>query len=51
MSPASTYRSGLVAYVNDVTNAMSQAKAAAGDKNVLVHGAGPRSGACRRRPR
>ena len=30
----------LVTYVNDVTTAMSEAKAAAGDKNVLVHGAG-----------
>jgi dihydrofolate reductase len=30
----------LVTYVNDVTTAMSEAKRAAGDKNVLVHGAG-----------
>ena len=30
----------LVTYVNDVTSAMTQAKQAAGDKNVLVHGAG-----------
>jgi dihydrofolate reductase len=30
----------LVTYVNDVSSAMAQAKAAAGDKNVLVHGAG-----------
>jgi dihydrofolate reductase len=30
----------LVTYVNDVTSAMSQAKEAAGDRNVLVHGAG-----------
>jgi dihydrofolate reductase len=30
----------LVTYVSDVTTAMSQAKEAAGDKNVLVHGAG-----------
>ena len=30
----------LVSYVNDVTSAMTQAKEAAGDKNVLVHGAG-----------
>ena len=30
----------LVAYVNDVTAAMTQAKKAAGDRNVLVHGAG-----------
>jgi dihydrofolate reductase len=29
----------LVTYVNDVTSAMIQAKEAAGDKNVLVHGA------------
>jgi dihydrofolate reductase len=30
----------LVTYANDVTSAMRQAKEAAGDKNVLVHGAG-----------
>jgi len=30
----------LVTYVNDVTIAMTRAKEAAGDKNVLVHGAG-----------
>jgi dihydrofolate reductase len=30
----------LVTYVNDVTSAMTQAKEAAGDKNVPVHGAG-----------
>jgi dihydrofolate reductase len=30
----------LVAYVNDVASAMTQAKEAAGDKNVLVQGAG-----------
>jgi dihydrofolate reductase len=30
----------LVTYVNDVTSAMTQAKEAAGDKNVLVQGAG-----------
>ena len=30
----------LVAYVNDVRTAMTQAKEAAGEKNVLVHGAG-----------
>ncbi len=30
----------LVTYVDDVTTAMSAAKRAAGDKNVLVHGAG-----------
>jgi dihydrofolate reductase len=29
----------LVTYVDDVTTAMSEAKSAAGDKNVLVHGA------------
>jgi dihydrofolate reductase len=30
----------LVTYINDVTTAMTQAKEAAGGKNVLVHGAG-----------
>jgi dihydrofolate reductase len=30
----------LVTYVDDVTTAMTEAKEAAGDKNVLVHGAG-----------
>ena len=30
----------LVTYVNDVRTAMADAKRAAGDKNVLVHGAG-----------
>jgi dihydrofolate reductase len=30
----------LVTYFNDVTSAMTQAKDAAGDRNVLVHGAG-----------
>jgi dihydrofolate reductase len=30
----------LVTYVNDVTEAMNRSKEAAGDKNVLVHGAG-----------
>jgi dihydrofolate reductase len=30
----------LVTYVDDVTSAMTQAKEAAGSKNVLVHGAG-----------
>ena len=30
----------LVTYVDDVRTAMSEAKRAAGDKNVLVHGAG-----------
>jgi len=29
----------LVTYVNDVTTAMTRAKRAAGDRNVLVHGA------------
>jgi dihydrofolate reductase len=29
----------LVTYVNDVTTAMTEAKRAAGDRNVLVHGA------------
>ena len=29
----------LVTYVNDVTTAMSEAKRATGDRNVLVHGA------------
>jgi dihydrofolate reductase len=29
----------LVTYLNDVTTAMTRAKEAAGDKNVLVHGA------------
>jgi dihydrofolate reductase len=30
----------LVAYANDISTAMTQAKAAAGERNVLVHGAG-----------
>ena len=30
----------LVSYVNDVTTAMTEAKEAAGDRDVLVHGAG-----------
>ena len=30
----------LVTYVDDVTEVMTRAKAAAGDKDVLVHGAG-----------
>ena len=30
----------LVSHVNDVTSAMAQAKEAAGEKNLLVHGAG-----------
>jgi dihydrofolate reductase len=39
--PASEARQWpLVTYVNDITTAMSEAKRAAGDKNVLVHGAG-----------
>jgi uncharacterized membrane protein YdfJ with MMPL/SSD domain len=32
-----------VTFVNDVTTAMSRAKEAAGEKDVLVHGAGTRS--------
>ncbi len=35
-----TKRWPLVTYVDDVTTAMSAAKRAAGDRNVLVHGAG-----------
>ncbi|MDQ5840790.1 MAG: dihydrofolate reductase family protein, partial [Chloroflexota bacterium] len=38
--PADLQQWPLVTYVNDVTTAMSWAKEAAGDKNVLVHGAG-----------
>ncbi len=38
--PADLRQWPLVSYVNDVTTAMTQAKEAAGDKNVLVHGAG-----------
>jgi dihydrofolate reductase len=38
--PAELRQWPLVTYVNDVTAAMTQAKQAAGDKNVLVHGAG-----------
>jgi dihydrofolate reductase len=38
--PADLRQWQLVTYVGDVTSAMSQAKEAAGDKNVLVHGAG-----------
>ena len=38
--PANFTQWPLVSYVNDVTTAMTQAKEAAGDKNVLVHGAG-----------
>src|SRR5919109_110036 len=38
--PANLRQWPLVTYVNDVRTAMSEAKAAAGEKNVLVHGAG-----------
>ena len=38
--PAELRQWPLVTYVNDVTTAMARAKDAAGDKNVLVHGAG-----------
>jgi len=39
--PAAEFASmPLVSYVSDVTTAMTRAKEAAGDKNVLVHGAG-----------
>jgi dihydrofolate reductase len=38
--PAELRQWPLVTYVNDVTSAMSQAKEAAGVKDVLVHGAG-----------
>jgi dihydrofolate reductase len=38
--PASLREWPLVTYVNDVTAAMTQAKEAAGGRNVLVHGAG-----------
>jgi dihydrofolate reductase len=38
--PANFKQWPLVSYVNDVTTAMTQAKEAANDKNVLVHGAG-----------
>ena len=37
--PGETSRWPLVTYVNDVVTAMSEARRAAGDKNVLVHGA------------
>jgi dihydrofolate reductase len=37
--PANFTQWPLVSYVSDVTTAMTQAKEAAGDKNVLVHGA------------
>jgi dihydrofolate reductase len=38
--PADLRQWPLVTYVNDVSSAMTRAKHAAGDKNVLVHGAG-----------
>jgi dihydrofolate reductase len=38
--PADLRQWPLVTYVNDVTTAMTRAKEAAGDQNVLVHGAG-----------
>jgi dihydrofolate reductase len=38
--PADLRQWPLVTYVNDVTTAMTRAKEAAGDRNVLVHGAG-----------
>jgi dihydrofolate reductase len=38
--PPKFARMPLVTYVNDVTTAMTRAKEAAGEKNVLVHGAG-----------
>jgi dihydrofolate reductase len=38
--PADLRQWPLVTYVNDVTTAMTRAKEAAGDKDVLVHGAG-----------
>jgi dihydrofolate reductase len=38
--PAELRQWPLVTYVNDVSSLMSQAKEAAGEKNVLVHGAG-----------
>ncbi len=38
--PANLNEWPLVTYVNDITTAMTQAKEAAGEKNVLVHGAG-----------
>jgi dihydrofolate reductase len=38
--PADLRQWPLVTYVNDVATAMTQAKEAAGEKNVLVHGAG-----------
>ncbi len=38
--PANLKQWPLVTYVNDISSAMTQAKEAAGEKNVLVHGAG-----------
>ena len=38
--PAELRQWPLVTYVDDVTTAMTRAKQAAGDRNVLVHGAG-----------
>jgi dihydrofolate reductase len=38
--PAEFAQMPLVTYLNDVTTAMTRATQAAGDKNVLVHGAG-----------
>jgi dihydrofolate reductase len=38
--PADLRQWPLVTYVNDVKSAMTQAKEAAGEKHVLVHGAG-----------
>ena len=38
--PAELRQWPLVTYMNDVTRAMARAKDAAGDRNVLVHGAG-----------
>jgi dihydrofolate reductase len=38
--PAQVAQMPLVTFVDDVTTAMTEAKRAAGDKNVLVHGAG-----------
>jgi dihydrofolate reductase len=38
--PAAVQQMPLVTFVDDVTTAMAEAKRAAGEKNVLVHGAG-----------
>jgi dihydrofolate reductase len=38
--PAETREWPLITFVDDVATAMARAKAAAGDRNVLVHGAG-----------